>query len=288
MSEPRADRRMEPLPFSSPTPPLNALVNMHHNTSTKSPPGATIPRQHRRSSNTPPSKSGGGVALPSSAPQSTSAGYVPNCIPNVPSLGGRLAALVEGEMCSHGNRGAGMHFSITQSELLQSGCYGPGHGSGGGGGGGGEGQAMDLSPDSLVHVPTRSSPNRSSSCDPSSHRSKWSRDLDNIRRRANSLAALEHVLDLPSGPYTPTENRQFDLSPTATIKPLVGPFASVCVSERLQESSFRPYEVEEGGGSLHQLRQSLELAKGIIRMASARQGPIMLLSTDSLSSVSVP
>ena len=97
-------------------------------------------------------------------------------------------------------------------------------------------------------------------------------------------------MDLPAGPYTPTETRQFDLSPTATIKPLFGAFTGVSLSEKLQESSFRTVELEETGeeasGSLRQLQQSLELAKGIIRMANARQGPIMLLSTDILSSVS--
>ena len=192
-------------------------------------------------------------------------------------------------MCTHGG---GVHFGITQSELLQSASLDLVDGGGAG----------DPSPDSTVQAPSpdqnrgtvRSSPNNrgGTSCDPSTRRGKWSRELDTIRRRADSLAALEHLVDLPSGPYTPTENQQFDLSPTATIKPLFGAaFASLSLSEKLQESSFRTVELEETGeeeasGSLHQLRQSLELAKGIIRMANARQGPIMLLSTDILSSVS--
>lgn len=197
-------------------------------------------------------------------------------------------------MCVDGTRGACRHFDITQSELLQSGGYD--FGGSAGGGGGGERQQIDMSPDSVPQVPSpgrnhgivKHSPNRTLSCDPSTQGTKWSRDMNNIRRRANSLAALEHALDLPSGPYTPTENRQFDLSPTATIKPLVGPFSSVSLSGKLQESSFELKEAGEGAdGSLYQLRHSLELAKGIVRMASARQGPIMLLSTDILSSVSV-
>ncbi|KAL5477280.1 hypothetical protein EMCRGX_G024053 [Ephydatia muelleri] len=262
------DRRMsEPLPFSSHTP-LNTLINLHqNNASSRVPSGSSAsPHQHRRPSNNPQSPKSQGGRNGTSLPMSP--GKSPSSVPKGPSSGGRLAALTEGEIPAALNPV----------------------------GGAGESRLIYPSPESAAQTPSpdqnrgivRSSPNRSTSCDPSTHRSKWSRELDNIRRRANSLATLEHMVDLPAGPYTPTETRQFDLSPTATIKPLFGAFTGVSLSEKLQESSFRTVELEETGeeasGSLRQLQQSLELAKGIIRMANARQGPIMLLSTDILSS----
>lgn len=125
-------------------------------------------------------------------------------------------------------------------------------------------------------------------------------ELRQIRSRAASLSAHQsQMLDSDSTP-TPTTLKQYDfqLSPGARIKHVPFPFLfppssssshPPSTSTGKRESIDHTHQgvsalPQEGGGSpppcLTPLTHSMMLARELLAMAKAREGPIMLLSTD--------
>ena len=145
-------------------------------------------------------------------------------------------------------------------------------------------------------------------------------DLELIRSRAASLSAHQNMLESDST-LTPTTLKQYDfqLSPAAKIRPMPLPFLLPSPSSSSTATTSRPSSSNDHRGSdatenvdhpdaldihpshfsLHEerredeavavclapLRQAMVLARELLGMAKARQGPIMLLSTDLVRSL---
>ena len=153
-------------------------------------------------------------------------------------------------------------------------------------------------------VPRNSSrPKRASSFS----QKRTSPDLQHTRTRAPSLSALGNPFHDSNFTTTLTENKthNFNSSPTSSIVPFHLPFllstssSTNAASQRSQKakrmvqrsqsahghaSSSGPVsdhcEVDGGESCLASLSQSMVLGEELLAMAKARQGPIMLLSTD--------
>ena len=145
-------------------------------------------------------------------------------------------------------------------------------------------------------------------------------DLELIRSRAASLSAHQSMLESDST-LTPTTLKQYDfqLSPAAKIRPMPLPFLLPSPSSSSTATTSRPsssndrrrsdatenvdhpdaLDIHPSHFSLHEerredeavavclapLRQAMVLARELLGMAKARQGPIMLLSTDLVRSL---
>ena len=144
-------------------------------------------------------------------------------------------------------------------------------------------------------------PRRAASFTDGTRSSALSHKFQEIRRRATDLSALRDTFGDADFTPTPTERKTFDLSPTSALVPFKLPFLISGSHEgsrrtgKIPPSSLRrsPGQKPEGrappelkssasddASCQAGLTQSMELARELLAMAAARQGPILLLSTD--------
>ena len=126
----------------------------------------------------------------------------------------------------------------------------------------------------------------------SSSNPQLAEELRQIHSRAASLSARQSQLLSPCDTPTPSTARQYNyqLSPGAQIKhvPLTFAFPS-STSSSTSSRPLSPGVHEEGAGEasppcLAALSHSMMLVRELVAMAKAREGPIMLLSSDLVRS----
>ena len=157
-----------------------------------------------------------------------------------------------------------------------------------------------------------SQPKRAASFSYGTKSSALSHKFEEIQRRATNLSAhLDPFVDADFTP-TPTEGKTFNISPTVALVPFKLPFllsgsrdgshrtgkrspslqrhslgqkSERRASTELKSPVLNQLEREGGASFLAGLSQGMVLARELLAMAAARQGPIMLLSTDLVRSL---